>query len=342
MAEEADLRGLERRASRADEGEEGRVLEWEVGLPSGDDLTPLSQPLVPPDLASAFSIPPAELKTVLDVHRATQHTISNLKRPQNPSSSPQVSPLKPFSFSAAPQRDDDGDDPMVLEADDPKEYQSVSLIERGISETSARIVRRADVGASSAAAATEEADSSALRAENSADDQRTTKRPRLVWTPQLHKRFVDVVAHLGIKNAVPKTIMQLMNVEGLTRENVASHLQKYRLYLKRMQGISSEGPSSSDYLFASTPVPHSLHDQQQPPPPTLPMPMPYAVPTMIPMPVYSMPHHHAHGVVPLTNHQGGPPYSGFDAHRSYVQNNWSSGAKFGSIVPYPRVSPDDK
>ena len=62
----------------------------------------------------------------------------------------------------------------------------------------------------------------------------TTKRPRLVWTPQLHRRFVDAVQHLGINAAVPKTIMQLMNVEGLTRENVASHLQKYRLYLKRL------------------------------------------------------------------------------------------------------------
>eukprot|EP00252_Welwitschia_mirabilis_P009933 TRINITY_DN22889_c0_g1_i1.p1 TRINITY_DN22889_c0_g1~~TRINITY_DN22889_c0_g1_i1.p1 ORF type:complete len:230 (+),score=28.75 TRINITY_DN22889_c0_g1_i1:332-1021(+) len=81
---------------------------------------------------------------------------------------------------------------------------------------------------------------------------RTLKRPRLVWTPQLHKRFVDAVAQLGIKNAVPKTIMQLMNVEGLTRENVASHLQKYRLYLKRMQGASS---CDSDHLFASSPVP---------------------------------------------------------------------------------------
>ena len=60
------------------------------------------------------------------------------------------------------------------------------------------------------------------------------KRPRLVWTPQLHRRFVDAVQHLGINAAVPKTIMQLMNVEGLTRENVASHLQKYRLYLKRL------------------------------------------------------------------------------------------------------------
>ncbi|TKY53458.1 Transcription factor LUX [Spatholobus suberectus] len=93
---------------------------------------------------------------------------------------------------------------------------------------------------------------------------RTLKRPRLVWTPQLHKRFVDAVAHLGIKNAVPKTIMQLMSVDGLTRENVASHLQKYRLYLKRMQGLSSGGggaaDAATDRLFASSPVPpHFLH-----------------------------------------------------------------------------------
>lgn len=93
---------------------------------------------------------------------------------------------------------------------------------------------------------------------------RTLKRPRLVWTPQLHKRFVDAVAHLGIKNAVPKTIMQLMSVDGLTRENVASHLQKYRLYLKRMQGLNNGpgpgGDPATDHLFTSSPVPaHFLH-----------------------------------------------------------------------------------
>ncbi|KAL4271904.1 hypothetical protein GQ457_13G020270 [Hibiscus cannabinus] len=32
--------------------------------------------------------------------------------------------------------------------------------------------------------------------------------------------------------------MQLMSVDGLTTENVATHLHKYRLYLKRMQGLS--------------------------------------------------------------------------------------------------------
>ncbi|CAN7004749.1 hypothetical protein IGI04_008933 [Brassica rapa subsp. trilocularis] len=99
------------------------------------------------------------------------------------------------------------------------------------------------------------------QANSSAGDEpaRTLKRPRLVWTPQLHKRFVDAVAHLGIKNAVPKTIMQLMSVEGLTRENVASHLQKYRLYLKRMQS-GGGNVGESDRLFASSHVPaHFLH-----------------------------------------------------------------------------------
>lgn len=52
----------------------------------------------------------------------------------------------------------------------------------------------------------------------------------------------------GVKNAVPKTILQLMNVEGMTRENVASHLQKYRLHLKRTAGYPAEARLSPDAL----------------------------------------------------------------------------------------------
>lgn len=62
---------------------------------------------------------------------------------------------------------------------------------------------------------------------------RALKRPRLVWTPALHKLFEEAVAKIGVNKAVPKTIMQMMNVDGLTRENVASHLQKYRLSLRK-------------------------------------------------------------------------------------------------------------
>ncbi|KAL0743977.1 hypothetical protein Bca4012_085490 [Brassica carinata] len=155
---------------------------WEQDLPSPDELIPLSQSLISPDLALAFDIrspgqPP---------HHHHQSTPSQANS----------------SAEFAADSSDLGDEPA-----------------------------------------------------------RTLKRPRLVWTPQLHKRFVDAVAHLGIKNAVPKTIMQLMSVDGLTRENVASHLQKYRLYLKRMQGLSSGGSDpATDRLFASSPVPaHFLH-----------------------------------------------------------------------------------
>ncbi|XP_047342262.1 two-component response regulator ORR24-like [Impatiens glandulifera] len=60
------------------------------------------------------------------------------------------------------------------------------------------------------------------------------KKPRIVWTVDLHRKFVSAVNHLGIDKAVPKKVLDLMNVEKLTRENVASHLQKYRLYLRRI------------------------------------------------------------------------------------------------------------
>ena len=75
-----------------------------------------------------------------------------------------------------------------------------------------------------------------------------SRKPRLVWTQELHARFINAVNHLGVKNAVPKTILQLMNVEGMTRENVASHLQKYRLYLKKLAGVPATAQLPADML----------------------------------------------------------------------------------------------
>ncbi|GER35837.1 two-component response regulator ARR12, partial [Striga asiatica] len=72
---------------------------------------------------------------------------------------------------------------------------------------------------------------------NESEDAGTQKKPRVVWSIELHRKFVAAVNQLGIEKAVPKRILDLMNVEGLTRENVASHLQKYRLYLKRISSV---------------------------------------------------------------------------------------------------------
>ncbi|CAI9098907.1 OLC1v1035639C1 [Oldenlandia corymbosa var. corymbosa] len=75
---------------------------------------------------------------------------------------------------------------------------------------------------------------------NENDDPTTQKKPRVVWSIELHRKFVAAVHQLGIEKAVPKRILDLMNVEGLTRENVASHLQKYRLYLKRISTVATQ------------------------------------------------------------------------------------------------------
>ena len=45
------------------------------------------------------------------------------------------------------------------------------------------------------------------------------------WTPELHKKFVQAVEQLGVDQAIPSRILEQMKVEGLTRHNVASHLQ---------------------------------------------------------------------------------------------------------------------
>lgn len=66
------------------------------------------------------------------------------------------------------------------------------------------------------------------------EDSSTQKKARLVWTADLHRKFVAAVRTLGVDKAVPKKILDMMNVEKLTRENVASHLQKYRKYLNRI------------------------------------------------------------------------------------------------------------
>ncbi|KAL5552694.1 hypothetical protein UlMin_040095 [Ulmus minor] len=66
-------------------------------------------------------------------------------------------------------------------------------------------------------------------------DGSSTKKARVVWSVDLHQKFVKAVNHIGFDKVGPKKILDLMNVPWLTRENVASHLQKYRLYLSRLQ-----------------------------------------------------------------------------------------------------------
>ncbi|XP_027767523.1 two-component response regulator ARR11-like [Solanum pennellii] len=54
------------------------------------------------------------------------------------------------------------------------------------------------------------------------------RKYRTKWTDELHTKFMKVVEQLGDGNCYPKKIFELMQVPGLTRIQIASHLQKCR------------------------------------------------------------------------------------------------------------------
>nr|CAB3470871.1 unnamed protein product [Digitaria exilis] len=71
-------------------------------------------------------------------------------------------------------------------------------------------------------------------ADEDKENRSTQKRQRVQWSGDLHRKFIEATNQIGMDKAVPKNILEVMNVDGLTRENVASHLQKYRIYLKKL------------------------------------------------------------------------------------------------------------
>ncbi|XP_047331688.1 transcription factor PCL1-like [Impatiens glandulifera] len=187
-------------------------MEWEIGLPTPDELIPLSQCLIPPELASAFGIVSEPC-----IDQASQDTLVSLRSQSQP-----MTLSNNFDFKLLENQRTKNC--VIVGGDDvnfPSEDGSESMKRRKI--------------------------------------RRMNDRSRLIWTSELHKRFVDVVAQLGIKEAVPMTIMKLMNEECLTRKNVSSHLQKYRIFMVKMNGLSNkmkglsiEG-SSSEHLFDLVP-----------------------------------------------------------------------------------------
>ncbi|XP_022938259.1 myb family transcription factor EFM [Cucurbita moschata] len=69
---------------------------------------------------------------------------------------------------------------------------------------------------------------------NNNSTNHTHRKARRCWSPDLHRRFVNALQMLGGSQvATPKQIRELMKVDGLTNDEVKSHLQKYRLHTRR-------------------------------------------------------------------------------------------------------------
>ncbi|KAK1259625.1 Two-component response regulator ARR18 [Acorus gramineus] len=77
--------------------------------------------------------------------------------------------------------------------------------------------------------------------------EQAQRKARRCWSPDLHRRFVNALQMLGGSQvATPKQIRELMKVDGLTNDEVKSHLQKYRLHTRRPspspQAQTTSGP----------------------------------------------------------------------------------------------------
>jgi len=102
-----------------------------------------------------------------------------------------------------------------------------------------------------------------IRSEASADGSNSEKKVRFVWEPEVHRRFCEAVHTLGVNSAKPQAIAHLMQMHGPgapTRQNIKSHLQKYRIFLAKRQQASTadrsgdgnqKADSDGDALFAS-------------------------------------------------------------------------------------------
>lgn len=83
-------------------------------------------------------------------------------------------------------------------------------------------------------------------------------KARRCWSPDLHRRFVAALEELGgAYVATPKQIREKMKVDGLTNDEVKSHLQKYRLHEKPSPSSSTQETQTQSNLPPPPPPPQT-------------------------------------------------------------------------------------
>jgi SHAQKYF class myb-like DNA-binding protein len=76
-----------------------------------------------------------------------------------------------------------------------------------------------------------------------------TSQLRLIWSQDLERKFQEALALCN--PPTPKAILKFMNIPGLTRENVSSHLQKHRMRGGFIPSVSPSSSPSTSGLFTS-------------------------------------------------------------------------------------------
>ncbi|GAB2226564.1 hypothetical protein Droror1_Dr00022374 [Drosera rotundifolia] len=112
------------------------------------------------------------------------------------------------------------------------------------------VVAQAASSCSTAERVEEEGSGSATKKDSEKGGQSSSHRKaRRCWSPELHRRFINALQQLGGSHvATPKQIRELMKVDGLTNDEVKSHLQKYRLHTRRLASPSNANPQAPQFV----------------------------------------------------------------------------------------------
>lgn len=179
------------------------------------DLVPLDQPLLPSNLATAFGLEQPETEP-RDEYRPQQQTLQALANASQPawaapggfmsmgSGIPQTAQALQPNQMPPPGYDQQLNSAGMGGIQQPFHGRSAQQSTAAPSTAGSSVAGAVGQPASSAGAAT------AGRADTKGNaGVAMTKKPRVAWTPDLHKRFVDAVTELGVHTAVPKAIMQV-------------------------------------------------------------------------------------------------------------------------------------
>lgn len=176
--------------------------------------------------------------------------------------------------------------------------------------------------------------------EQTTNTSQTHRKARRCWSPDLHRRFVNALHMLGGSQvATPKQIRELMKVDGLTNDEVKSHLQKYRLHTRRpspspqsavtaapqvvvLGGIwvppeyaaaAAHGGGHSAALYGAHPSAITHHVSPPFCSPTPPVPQDHIYPAIAPQPNHQLHHHaihhqqlHLYNKPPITQRNSSP------------------------------------
>ncbi|KAM3392009.1 hypothetical protein ACQJBY_013249 [Aegilops geniculata] len=230
--------------------EEFIPLKPSMSLSSSDDETSNHHAAAPVSNAKAETPPPTpETKKAMPDWLQSAQLSSTWSEPQQSSSLQKVLPCRPVALNATRtggafhpfEKEKEKQPEAELPASSTTAPASSALVgdsgDKATSDTEVHDKDSKDV--------TEKVDTDKDKDKEGQSQPPNNRKPRRCWAPELHRRFLQALQQLGGSHvATPKQIRELMKVDGLTNDEVKSHLQKYRLHTSRRPSSTAQSSSA--------------------------------------------------------------------------------------------------